>query len=120
MLWPPATAPWEKPLPLFDRPAPAAAPELMLPLDTRACGTGPWPPLRVLRSAYVLGAMRTNVVSCDNAAVTLLFGVLHVPQLYSLRRGDARRRKGGRRVSRGVGSGKFKKIKKLAKTPGGG
>lgn len=28
--------------------------------------------------------MRTNVVSCDSAAVTLLLGVLHVPQLYSL------------------------------------
>ena len=38
----------------------------------------------MLRSAYVEGAMRTNVVSCDSAAVTLLLGVLHVPQLYSL------------------------------------
>jgi len=28
--------------------------------------------------------MRTKVVSWDSAAVTELFGVLHVPQLYSL------------------------------------
>jgi len=76
----------------LDRPAPAPAPVLpappvplvMLPLLVRGNGTGPAPPLSVVRSAYVDGAMRAKVVSCDSAAVTLLFGVLHVPQLYSL------------------------------------
>jgi hypothetical protein len=54
--------------------------------------------LSVLRSAYVEGAMRTNVVSCESAAVTLLLGVLHVPQLYSLRFREGR----GERVSRAL------------------
>lgn len=35
--------------------------------------------------------MRTKVVSWDKAAVTLLLGVLHVPQLYSLERGGKKR-----------------------------
>ena len=64
-------------------PAPPV-PLVMLPLLVRGNGTGPAPPLSVVRSAYVDGAMRAKVVSCDSAAVTLLFGVLHVPQLYSL------------------------------------
>ena len=34
--------------------------------------------------AEMEGAMRTKVVSWESAAVTELFGVLHVPQLYSL------------------------------------
>ena len=42
--------------------------------------------------------MRTNVVSCESAAVTLLLGVLHVPQLYSLRSRGGR----GGRVSRAL------------------
>jgi hypothetical protein len=39
----------------------------MLPDDVRCCGTGPWTPLRSTheRSAYVDGAMRTNVVSFE-------------------------------------------------------
>lgn len=89
---PPATAPPLSPLPLFDLPA-GGAPLLMLPLLVRACGIGPAPPLSVLRSAYVLGAMRTNVGSCDSAAVTLLFGVLQVPQLYSLLSRDTKAEK---------------------------
>jgi hypothetical protein len=57
---PPATAPPPKPLPLA---APPAKPLLMEPEDVRGCGTGPAPPFKVLRNAYVEGAMRTNVVS---------------------------------------------------------
>jgi hypothetical protein len=37
------------------------------------------------RRAYVDGATRMNVLaSCESEAWTLLLGVLHVPQLYSL------------------------------------
>ena len=88
----PATAPALSPLPLFDRPT---WPLLMDPLDVRGCGTGPAARFSVERRAYVEGAMRTNVVSCDSAAVTLLLGVLHVPQLYSLSRIHERGNAGG-------------------------
>ena len=99
----PATAPALSPLPLFDRPT---WPLLMDPLDVRGCGTGPAAPFSVERSAYVEGAMRTNVVSCDSAAVTLLLGVLHVPQLYSLSRIHERGNAGGSAyASRAGGTG---------------
>lgn len=42
--------------------------------------------------------MRTKVVSWESAAVTELFGVLHVPQLYSLL--EKKVRKGGSGESR--------------------
>ena len=94
----PATAPALSPLPLFDRPT---WPLLMDPLDVARLRHGTRRPFSVERSAYVEGAMRTNVVSCDSAAVTLLLGVLHVPQLYSLSRIHERETPAGQRAARG-------------------
>ena len=82
--------------------------------------------MSVLRSAYVEGAMRTNVVSCDSAAVTLLLGVLHVPQLYSLwgshgffREKTGRKGRQPRAVRWTGGDGKRRDDKKKKKTNGG-